>query len=125
MIGCDGVIQTTGAQAASTDCNSPCKGDSTLLCGGPSRLEIFTNGAPSPAILTGVQEPTDLTLWAYVGCYSFVSFIFSVPIIKICFLVTIPEFCPDRSEVPPLSMHVLLSAGGREQYHPLFLCMQG
>ncbi|KAF8194630.1 WSC domain-containing protein [Pholiota molesta] len=67
---CDGVIHLSANQTAATDCNTPCKGDSTLLCGGASRIEVFTNGAPSPAILTGVEDDFDETLWSYLGCYS-------------------------------------------------------
>ncbi|KAF8194584.1 WSC domain-containing protein [Pholiota molesta] len=67
---CDGVIQLTANQTAAADCNIPCKGDSTLFCGGASQIDVFTNGAPSPAILTGVPDGFDLTLWSYLGCYS-------------------------------------------------------
>ncbi|KAF8174212.1 hypothetical protein BJ912DRAFT_931621 [Pholiota molesta] len=67
---CDGVIQLSANRTAVTDCNTPCKGDSTLFYGGASRIEVFTNGAPSPAILTGVEDDFDETLWSYLGCYS-------------------------------------------------------
>ncbi|KAF9477054.1 WSC-domain-containing protein [Pholiota conissans] len=67
---CDGVIQTSANQTAPTDCNTPCKGDATLSCGGASRIEVFTNGAPSPALVTGAEDNVDELLWSYLGCYS-------------------------------------------------------
>ncbi|KAF8960481.1 hypothetical protein BDZ97DRAFT_1922209 [Flammula alnicola] len=67
---CDGVIQLTANQTDVSACNAPCTGDGTLLCGGHSRIEIFTDGAPSPAILTDTEDDIDESFWQYVGCYA-------------------------------------------------------
>ncbi|KAF8959586.1 WSC domain-containing protein [Flammula alnicola] len=69
---CDGVIQLSANQTADSDCDLPCAGDSTLICGGNDRIQILTDGAPSPAILQDVTDPLHQTLelWQYVGCYA-------------------------------------------------------
>ncbi|KAF8952775.1 WSC domain-containing protein [Flammula alnicola] len=72
---CDGVIQLTANLTDSSECNLPCKGDDTLICGGNDRISVYTDGTPSPQIptialpnppLDGSIEP----LWQYIGCYS-------------------------------------------------------
>ncbi|KDR79574.1 hypothetical protein GALMADRAFT_223731 [Galerina marginata CBS 339.88] len=72
---CDGVVQLTANLTDPSECNLPCKGDTTLTCGGSNRISIFTNGTPSPKIPTTAisQQRSDgllLPLWQYVGCYS-------------------------------------------------------
>ncbi|KAF9446564.1 hypothetical protein P691DRAFT_794299 [Macrolepiota fuliginosa MF-IS2] len=63
---CDSTIQIPGEQAADTDCNVACSGNATELCGGSNRLNIFTNGKPSPQIVQEIDNGT----WVYQGCYT-------------------------------------------------------
>lgn len=63
---CDSSIQVPGAQAADKDCNIACSGNSTELCGGSSRLNVFWNGKPSPEIVRSINDGA----WVYQGCYT-------------------------------------------------------
>jgi len=73
---CDGVIQLTANLTNSSECDIPCSGDGTEICGGTSRISIFTDGTPSPKIPTVAfmtlpdfdAEP--VPPWNYIGCYS-------------------------------------------------------
>lgn len=76
-LGCDGVIQLTANATDDSECNLPCSGDDTLLCGGSSRIMVFTDGTPGPKIPTLALIPTvgdgyANALWQYVGCYRYV-----------------------------------------------------
>ncbi|KAJ6630326.1 WSC domain-containing protein [Mycena sp. CBHHK59/15] len=62
---CDSTIQIPGAKAALSDCDQPCAGNSSEICGGSGRLTVFTSGAPSPVIFKAPQ-----TDWTYQGCFT-------------------------------------------------------
>jgi hypothetical protein len=90
---CGNAIDATqGVLATLSDCNTPCNGNTTEMCGGPSRLSVFnytgiidttsTNnnggtgagGGPTG----GTTGTTDVALpgnWAYKDCYVY-AFIF-------------------------------------------------
>ncbi|KAJ7592059.1 WSC domain-containing protein [Mycena floridula] len=62
---CDSAIQVPGVQAPSTECNMPCKGNSSEVCGAGNRLSIFSNTAePLPVI------PQSVGTWVYQGCFT-------------------------------------------------------
>ncbi|KAJ7491666.1 WSC domain-containing protein [Mycena galericulata] len=66
---CDDFIENGGANAAITECNLPCSGNSNESCGGPNRfrLNIFWSGAqpPPPPLF-----PASIGQWVFLGCYS-------------------------------------------------------
>ncbi|KAI0154753.1 putative glyoxal oxidase [Xylariaceae sp. FL1272] len=57
----------TGAveKNSTTDCTTPCAGNSTEACGGASRLTMFYN-----PYATGPQPNTGIANWTHIGCYS-------------------------------------------------------
>lgn len=61
-------IAASGSQASSSDCSFPCAGNSTEICGGQSRLNVYHNltdtaSAKPPAINAGPPG------WGFLGCY--------------------------------------------------------
>ncbi|KAH9896068.1 hypothetical protein C8Q73DRAFT_463729 [Cubamyces lactineus] len=81
---CDTQIENSGAPTPATDCNMACNGNSTELCGGPNRLNVynFTGTLPGPPNEGGGGGPgpgpidvapvntTDLpTPWTYGACW--------------------------------------------------------
>ncbi|KAI0820881.1 hypothetical protein BC628DRAFT_1412846 [Trametes gibbosa] len=79
---CDTAIQNGGAPTPLTDCNMACAGNSSELCGGPNRLNVynFTGTLPGPPVQGGggggglpidvVPVKTGLpSPWAYAACY--------------------------------------------------------
>ncbi|KAJ7591598.1 hypothetical protein C8J56DRAFT_1137522 [Mycena floridula] len=79
---CGSAIVNGGAPASSSDCSMACAGNSTELCGGPNRLNVYnytgtdlpsgggtgggtggSTGAASP-VLSGLPGT-----WKYAGCY--------------------------------------------------------
>ena len=93
---CGNVIDATqGVPVALSDCNTPCNGNTTEMCGGASRLSVFnytgiidttsTNnnggagaGGGGGTTGTGTTGTNDATLpgnWAYKDCYVY-AFIF-------------------------------------------------
>jgi len=64
---CGNNFQGGSATTAASDCNMPCTGNSTEICGAGNRLNVFWNGAqapPPPTTNPGVNG------WTYVGCYT-------------------------------------------------------
>ncbi|POS81485.1 copper radical oxidase, partial [Diaporthe helianthi] len=66
---CGKGISNGGVRAtADTECSSACSGDTKQKCGGPERLSIVSQGAPS------VQLPPapigQVGSWTYQGCYN-------------------------------------------------------
>ncbi|TDL22721.1 WSC-domain-containing protein [Rickenella mellea] len=57
----------SSTQAASTDCNMACAGDSTEPCGGPARLNLFLNGNTPPA---KPSAPSSVGDWKSIGCWT-------------------------------------------------------
>ncbi|KAJ7490952.1 WSC domain-containing protein [Mycena latifolia] len=62
---CDSTIQIPGGRAPMTDCNQPCAGNPSEICGASGRLSIFASGAPSPALV-----PAPSAGWTYQGCFT-------------------------------------------------------
>ncbi|OCK77835.1 copper radical oxidase [Lepidopterella palustris CBS 459.81] len=54
---CSNTIASTGTSATLTDCNMVCNGNSTEYCGGPNRLNLYSN----------LQAPVG---WKSLGCYT-------------------------------------------------------
>ncbi|KAF8882972.1 copper radical oxidase [Infundibulicybe gibba] len=64
---CDNFIQKGGVAATSTDCNTPCTGNTLEPCGAGGRLNVFTSGKPPPAPPSLVSKVGN---WTALGCYS-------------------------------------------------------
>ncbi len=65
---CDNYIENGGSKAKSEDeCNTPCTGNSSQICGGGNRMTIMSLGQPeiraAPIALPEVGD------WKYQGCY--------------------------------------------------------
>lgn len=63
---CGHTIRAQSVQKEETECNMACTGDSTKTCGGPNRLNIYNNDAPT-AITTN-PGPAG-SGWTYTSCY--------------------------------------------------------
>jgi len=63
---CGDALTNGSTKAPDSDCNSPCVGDSTEICGGNSSLSIYWDGADpvQPAIVQSVND------WRFQGCYN-------------------------------------------------------
>ncbi|KAJ8108839.1 hypothetical protein OPT61_g7892 [Boeremia exigua] len=61
---CGNVQNAQSASASSSDCNMPCKGDSTQTCGAGQRMSLYKTVGWSPPI-----NPT-IDGYDYFGCYS-------------------------------------------------------
>jgi hypothetical protein len=73
---CGDELSEIAQNATETDCNIPCPGDSTVMCGAnnPPRLDLYWNASaptpPSPNIsAVSYTEP-----WNYLGCYKYAYF---------------------------------------------------
>jgi len=64
---CGNLISNGGAPAPSSDCNLPCKGNASELCGAGNRLDLYTSGATPPPPPTIVPSSGS---WVSLGCYS-------------------------------------------------------
>lgn len=62
---CDSVIQNPGVQALDAECNVPCSGDATQICGAGDRLSVYSNGAPPSTIPATIGDD-----WAYTSCFT-------------------------------------------------------
>ncbi|KAH9059871.1 WSC domain-containing protein [Lactarius vividus] len=66
---CGNYLSTIAMNATVSDCDIPCAGDPTEMCGAPLRLNLYWSGAPLPPPPTLV--PTSSTgPWNYLGCYN-------------------------------------------------------
>ncbi|KAI4221750.1 MAG: hypothetical protein L6R36_006665 [Xanthoria steineri] len=52
------------APKGDTECNRPCSGDATKLCGAGNRLTLFKNQASGPTSASNIPG------WSYTGCYT-------------------------------------------------------
>ncbi|KAH9909039.1 putative glyoxal oxidase [Xylariomycetidae sp. FL2044] len=59
------LVSTTKKVNETTDCTTPCAGNNTQPCGGPSRLSLFYN-----QYIVGPQPNTGVPDWPHIGCYS-------------------------------------------------------
>ncbi|KAM0332583.1 hypothetical protein ACHAQA_002867 [Verticillium albo-atrum] len=66
---CGNAIINGGVEASSeSQCNTPCAGDSTQMCGGGDRMSIISNGPPR---IRGAPSPQKSGFngdWTYQGC---------------------------------------------------------
>ncbi|KAI0555400.1 copper radical oxidase [Xylaria curta] len=68
---CSNAIYNGGVKGTDdTKCNTPCSGNSSVNCGGPGYLTIYSKGTPQtfqpPTAQTGGLNGT----WTYQGCYN-------------------------------------------------------
>ncbi|KAJ7852312.1 WSC domain-containing protein [Mycena leptocephala] len=61
---CDHALQSSATLANAGNCNTPCSGNSTELCGAGNFVDVYWNGAPIPVI------PQQVGTWKYDGCFS-------------------------------------------------------
>lgn len=67
---CDNYVRNGGANTTDSDCNMPCAGNSTEMCGAGNRLSVYSN-APLQVFQPPIQQKTNLTgYWQYAGCIS-------------------------------------------------------
>lgn len=59
---CGDKISNSNVAAAKTDCNMPCPGNSSELCGAASRIQVYSNNLTSQA--------TAISGYTYNGCYT-------------------------------------------------------
>ncbi|PTB46771.1 uncharacterized protein TrAFT101_003787 [Trichoderma asperellum] len=65
---CGNNIVNGGVKAnSSTECNTPCAGDSSEICGGGDRMTIISKG--TPAVLSPPAPVPVVGNWTYQGCY--------------------------------------------------------
>ncbi|PCD38152.1 hypothetical protein AU210_006635 [Fusarium oxysporum f. sp. radicis-cucumerinum] len=58
---CGNVLANDTVKADVGDCNVPCNGDKTLLCGGPSRLSVYSSTTGQPSGPSGPSGPSSTT----------------------------------------------------------------
>lgn len=73
---CGNATENGGANTTFTDCNMACTGNSSEICGGPDRLDLFWNGhLPPPPPIT----LPSFGLWESLGCYKYEGSIWCYP----------------------------------------------
>ncbi|KAG5643834.1 hypothetical protein DXG03_009565 [Asterophora parasitica] len=65
---CDNDLHA-GTAAAAADCNMPCSGDPSELCGAGGRINLYWSGKAPPAPPATVPE---IGKWKSLGCYTYV-----------------------------------------------------
>lgn len=66
---CDNAIHNGGALASSdAECNDPCGGDSTQICGGGDRVSLYSTGPPQVFQPPAAQKDDLPPNWTYGGC---------------------------------------------------------
>lgn len=66
---CDNFVYNGGALAAAqTDCNIPCPGKSSEMCGAGGRLSMYSKGPPTVYAAPAPQKVGLPTGWGYAGC---------------------------------------------------------
>ncbi|TFK31652.1 WSC domain-containing protein [Crucibulum laeve] len=73
---CDNSIRSPGAIASANDCNMPCTGDASSVCGAADRLSVYASSATSTSTTaTTTQSPTPRPTigtgggYSYQGCF--------------------------------------------------------
>lgn len=66
---CGDVLSIIAMNATDADCNTPCTGNSSEMCGGPLFLNLYTSGAPPLPPPTMVQNSSS-GQWNLMGCYN-------------------------------------------------------
>ncbi|GJE95267.1 copper radical oxidase [Phanerochaete sordida] len=64
---CGNTFSNGGTNTTASDCNMPCTGDSTEICGAGNRLSVFWSGVPPPPPPETVPS---VGQWESLGCYS-------------------------------------------------------
>ncbi|KAI4865776.1 glyoxal oxidase N-terminus-domain-containing protein [Hypoxylon rubiginosum] len=65
---CSDAIYNGGvASDDTTPCSTPCGGDSSVMCGGPGYLTIYSDG--TPPVFKAPTPARDVQNWTYQGCY--------------------------------------------------------
>jgi len=67
---CDNYLRN-GAELADSDdeCNKPCAGDATEMCGAGNRLSVYSTISPPPVLPVPIVQMTNLPgSWKYSGC---------------------------------------------------------
>jgi len=68
---CSNAIYNGGVQSSDTShCNTPCSGNSSVNCGGPGYLTIYSRGPPQTFQPPVVQTSGLNGTWTYQGCYN-------------------------------------------------------
>ncbi|KAI1374179.1 WSC-domain-containing protein [Hypoxylon crocopeplum] len=62
---CGNTPKTSAILSAEGDCNMACKGNSTQMCGGSSRVSIWNN-----TVYVGTHNLATVSGYAYLGCYT-------------------------------------------------------
>ncbi|KAH6711606.1 hypothetical protein BKA61DRAFT_554745 [Leptodontidium sp. MPI-SDFR-AT-0119] len=66
---CDNFVYNGGALAAAqTDCNIPCPGKSSEMCGAGGRISMYSKGSPTVYAAPAPQKVGLPTGWGYAGC---------------------------------------------------------
>jgi hypothetical protein len=65
-VDCDRALQSSGMLTGAKNCDVPCSGNLTEVCGAGNFLDVYWNGAPLPII------PQTVGTWKYYGCFSYV-----------------------------------------------------
>ncbi|PVH81496.1 copper radical oxidase [Cadophora sp. DSE1049] len=66
---CDNFVYNGGALAAAqTDCNIPCPGKSSEMCGAGGRISMYSKGTPTVYAAPAPQKVGLPTGWGYAGC---------------------------------------------------------
>jgi hypothetical protein len=70
---CGNDLAEIAQNATETDCNTPCAGDSTEMCGAinPPRINLYYNTvAPAPPA-PSISQTDNTGSWDYIGCYKY------------------------------------------------------
>ena len=66
---CDNAIYNGGVKATNqADCNVPCPGDNTEMCGAGNRMTLYSIGTPKAYAAPAAQTSGLPTGWVYSGC---------------------------------------------------------
>ena len=66
---CGDTISDGGTKASLSDCNFPCPGNATEVCGAGNRLNLYWSGATPPVPPAPPVIAQSYGLWVSAGCY--------------------------------------------------------
>jgi len=69
---CGNELAQLAQNATETDCNTPCAGDSTEMCGAinPPRINLYCNTSATPPPAPTISQTSINGQWNYLGCYN-------------------------------------------------------